>query len=50
VQGWLSWAILWENFAPVFNPVAIKDAWDVLCYCLGGMIYYLISNVGKKME
>jgi hypothetical protein len=42
------WGVLWENFAPIFNPIAVKDPLDVLCYCFGGIIYYVIIFLEKK--
>jgi hypothetical protein len=42
------WGILWENFAPIFNPIAVKDPLDILCYCFGGIVYYTINVLASS--
>jgi hypothetical protein len=37
--------MVWEYFAPVINPKAITDPWDLLCYFIGISIYYLILKI-----
>jgi hypothetical protein len=44
----LIWGICWELFAPIFNPIAVRDIWDIVCYCLSGCVYYLIMKNSKR--
>ncbi len=37
--------MVWEYFAPLINPKAITDPWDLLCYFIGASIYYLILRI-----
>jgi hypothetical protein len=46
----LIWGMLWENFAQIFNPLAVKDSLDVLCYCISGVIYFLLYSINECYE
>ena len=50
----MSCGCVWEYIAPVINPIAISDPWDLLCYFIGINIYYLVYviqvNAGKKIN
>ena len=37
--------MIWEYFAPVINPKATSDPWDLLCYFVGISIYYLLLRI-----
>jgi hypothetical protein len=37
--------ILWEFVAPLIKPNSVTDYWDILCYYIGGLIYYLIIKI-----
>ncbi|MGB4661751.1 MAG: hypothetical protein WBI07_21435 [Mobilitalea sp.] len=40
--------VIWEYFAPVINPKAITDPFDLLCYFIGINIYYAITFNWEK--
>ena len=33
---------VWEFFAPIINPVAITDYWDLLCYFIGSSFFAIM--------
>ena len=33
---------IWEFIAPLFKKNSVTDLWDLLCYCIGGMLYWII--------
>lgn len=39
---------IWEYFAPIINPRAITDIYDLICYFCGIHIYYMINLVSRK--
>ena len=36
--------IVWEYVAPFFKYDAVSDPWDMLCYVLGGCVYWYIRK------
>lgn len=40
--------LIWEYFAPIINPRAVTDIYDLICYFCGIHIYYLISVIERK--
>lgn len=41
----LAASIVWEFVAPVFKKTSITDWFDVVCYLLGGIIYWTILQI-----
>ena len=39
---------IWEYFAPVINPKAVTDSFDLLCYFIGINIYYGITFICRR--
>lgn len=39
---------VWEYFAPLINPNAVSDPWDLLCYFIGINIYYFIYKATQN--
>ena len=37
--------LIWEYFAPLVKPSAVADPYDILCYLLGGIGYYLLNYI-----
>ena len=50
----MSCGFVWEYFAPLINPGAVSDPWDLLCYFVGANIYYLLYklcvNIVRKID
>ncbi len=41
--------LIWEYFAPLVKPSATIDVYDLLCYFVGGVLYYFIIRlIGRK--
>lgn len=38
--------MIWEFFAPFIKPSTTTDLYDLLCYVIGGVLYYFIVKVG----
>lgn len=38
-------AFVWEGLAPLVLARSTRDWWDVCCYFLGGLLYFLISKI-----
>ena len=32
--------LVWEFIAPLFKETSVTDPYDLLCYCIGGMMYW----------
>ena len=41
---------IWEYFAPIINPRAVTDVYDLICYFCGIQIYYAVALVEKKLN
>lgn len=41
---------IWEYFAPIINPKAITDIYDLICYFCGIQIYYFATLAEKKIR
>ena len=46
----MSAGFVWEYFAPIINPRAITDVYDLICYFCGIQIYYFVASVEKKIK
>lgn len=46
----MSAGFVWEYFAPVINPRAVTDVYDLICYFCGIQIYYFATLVEKKLN
>lgn len=46
----MSAGIVWEYFAPVINPKAVSDPWDLLCYFGGSSIYFMFMKIGQRRQ
>ncbi len=46
----MSAGFVWEYFAPIINPKAVTDAYDLICYFCGIQIYYFATLVEKKLN
>ena len=41
--------LIWEFFAPFIKPSTTTDLYDLLCYVIGGVLYYfIVKTVGCK--
>ncbi len=36
--------LFWEYVTPVFRTYTVSDAWDIVAYMMGGLIYWLITR------
>jgi predicted membrane channel-forming protein YqfA (hemolysin III family) len=41
---------VWEYVSPMINSNSVTDFWDIVCYHLGGIIYYFIIKIFCKRE
>jgi len=41
---WLLMSVLFEVLLPQMFPQYTADIWDVVCYGIGGFLYYLLIN------
>ncbi|KAA9340079.1 hypothetical protein [Adhaeribacter soli] len=39
-------SVMFEAVIPLFNQRYTADFWDVICYCSGGLLFYLFGNSG----
>lgn len=46
----MSAGFVWEYFAPIINPKAVTDVYDLICYFCGIQIYYFIALVERKLS
>lgn len=37
--------LFWEFIAPLMKKTSVTDFFDLLCYCIGGFLYWVISIV-----
>ena len=45
--------LVWEFFAPLIKDSSVTDLWDIVCYLVGGALYWIalrISQIRKKRE
>ena len=40
--------LFWEYITPIFRKDTVGDAFDILAYCLGGVIFWIISKKFNK--
>lgn len=41
---------IWEYGAPFINAKAVSDDWDLVCYFVGGMVYFLFMKYEQNKE
>ena len=41
---------IWEYGAPFINAKAVSDDWDLVCYFVGGMVYFLFMKYEQNRE
>lgn len=41
---------IWEYGAPFINAKAVSDAWDLVCYFLGGTVYCLLMKCEQNKQ
>ena len=41
--------LVWEFVAPFFKKDSVTDIYDLICYCLGGFLYWLIHKIVDKI-
>ncbi len=46
----MSAGVIWEYFAPIINPRAVTDGYDLICYFCGIQIYYFIAWIEKRLQ
>ena len=39
---------IWEYGAPIINTKAVSDIWDLVCYFLGGTVYFLLMKCEQR--
>ena len=44
----LSAGFFWEYVTPLFRQNTVSDAMDLVCYAIGGSLYWLILKVARK--
>ena len=42
--------LFWEYAAPLFVPDSVSDPWDVLAYCLGAGMYWVIMGAKQMIR
>ena len=42
--------LVWEFIAPMIKSNSVTDVWDLICYQLGGVLYYCILKMHKKLK
>lgn len=42
--------LIWEFVTPIYKPSVTSDWWDVLCYVIGGMVYWGINKIKEHNE
>ena len=40
--------LVWEFVAPLLKESSVTDFYDLLCYCIGGILYWIIKIVIQK--
>ena len=41
--------VVWEFLAPLLKKSSVTDPYDLLCYCIGGKLYWII-NLKRKIK
>lgn len=41
---------VWEYGAPFINAKAVSDVWDLVCYFIGGTVYFLAMKYEQRKE
>lgn len=41
---------IWEYGAPFINAKSVSDVWDLVCYFVGGMVYFLFMKYEQNRE
>lgn len=39
--------IVWEFFAPLIKPESVTDILDMICYLIGGILYWVLLKIFK---
>ena len=42
--------IVWEFIAPLLKETSVTDPYDLLCYCIGGTLYWIIKFLISKIN
>lgn len=40
-----SCGLVWEFVAPLVKENSVTDIWDLVCYCVGGVLYWIIKKI-----
>lgn len=37
--------LIWEFGAPILKKTSVSDIWDLVCYMVGGVLYWVILTL-----